>query len=259
MNSFQPLNSQDHFMVDRITYELFIQFVTVFSLSLVAVYYLLPLTEPVDEVLSIMDSVTGLVFLVDFVIRLVIAPRKAHYILTGGILDLLSGIPTFPILRLLRLPRLIVTARKIKHQTPEEVRDEARNRLAESTLLLTLFVVLLVITIGSSAVVSIESRSPNANIHTGSDAVWWAVVTMSTVGYGNYYPVTDPGRVIGALMMVVGVSVFSVLTSYIASTVISLRGKRDDEVSQLRSDIADLKQTLASNMNNDQNTPQKNG
>jgi len=250
MNSFQTLNSQDHFMVKRITYELFIQLVSVFSLSLVTVYYLLPLSGPVDEVLSIMDSIIALVFLVDFVIR------KVHYILTGGILDLLSGIPAVPLLRILRLPRLFVTVRRIKRQTPEDVRDEARARLAESTLLLTLFVVLLVITIGSSAVVSVESHSQNANILTGDDAVWWAVVTMSTVGYGDYAPVTDPGRVIGALMMVVGVSVFSVLTSYIASTVISLRGKRDDEVSQLRSDIADIRQMLTSRTNDDQKTPQ---
>ncbi len=256
MNSFQTLNSQDHFMVKRITYELFIQLVSVFSLSLVTVYYLLPLSGPVDEVLSIMDSIIALVFLVDFVIRLVVVPRKVHYILTGGILDLLSGIPAVPLLRILRLPRLFVTVRRIKRQTPKDVRDEARARLAESTLLLTLFVVLLVITIGSSAVVSVESHSQNANILTGDDAVWWAVVTMSTVGYGDYAPVTDPGRVIGALMMVVGVSVFSVLTSYIASTVISLRGKRDDEVSQLRSDIADIRQMLTSRTNDDQKTPQ---
>jgi len=243
-------------MDKRFTYELLIQLVSVFSLSLVAVYYLLPLSGPVDEVLSIMDSIIALVFLVDFVIRLVVVPRKVHYILTGGILDLLSSIPAVPLLRILRLPRLFVTVRRIKRQTPEDVRDEARARLAESTLLLTLFVVLLVITIGSSAVVSVESRSQNANILTGDDAVWWAVVTMSTVGYGDYAPVTDPGRVIGALMMVVGVSVFSVLTSYIASTVISLRGKRDDEVSQLRSDIADIRQMLTSKTNDDQNTPQ---
>ena len=243
-------------MVNHLTYELFIQLVSTLSLSIVAVYYLLPLAEPVDEVLLIMDSVTALVFLGDFFIRLLTAPRKVHYILTGGIFDLLSGIPVVPLLRLLRLPRFIITARRVKRQTPKDVRDEARARLAESTLLLTLFVVLLVMTVGSSAVVSIESRSPNANILTGNNALWWAVVTMSTVGYGDYYPVTDPGRIIGALMMVVGVSVFSVLTSYIASTVISLRGKRDDEVSQLRSDIADIRQILTSSTNDDQNTPE---
>jgi voltage-gated potassium channel len=84
---------------------------------------------------------------------------------------------------------------------------------------------------------------------------------MSTVGYGNYYPVTNPGRVVGAVMMVVGVSVFSVLMSYIAATVISFRRTRDsdNEVARLRSEIADLKQTLASNMNNDQNTPHNSG
>lgn len=243
-------------MVNRLTYELFIQLVSTFSLSIVAVYYLLPLTEPVDEVLLIMDSVTALVFLGDFFIRLLTAPRKVHYLLTGGILDLLSGIPALPILRLLRLPRVIVTNRRMKRQTPRAVRDEARAHLAGSTLLLTLLVILLVVTIGSSAIISIESRSQNANIVTGGDAVWWAVVTISTVGYGNYYPVTPLGRVVGAVMMVVGVSVFTVLTSYIATKLISSSQKSDDEVSQLRSEIADIKQMLASNMNNDQNSPQ---
>ncbi len=245
MRSYKPLNSPDYFMVKRITYELFILVVSIYSLSIVAVYYLLPLSAPVDQVLSIMDTLAALVFLGDFLFRLVNVTHKVRYFVTGGFLDLLSATPGFLVLRLFRLPRMVVTARQIKRQAPQAVQDEARARLGESTLLFTVLVVLLVVTLGAIAVVAVENRSINANIKTGEEAIWWAIVTISTVGYGDYFPVTNPGRALGALMMVVGVSLFSVLTSYIASTVISSRQGVKDELTQLRSDIADLKQLLA--------------
>jgi voltage-gated potassium channel Kch len=251
MNSYKQFNSPDNFMIKRITYELFILIVSVYSLSIVAAYYLLPLSAPVDQVLSIMDILAALVFLGDFIFRLVESPHKVHYFVTGGFLDLLSATPGFLFLRLFRLPRMVITTRQMKRQTPQAVQDEARARLGESTLLFTVLVVLLVITLGAITVVAVESRSTNANITTGEEAVWWAIVTVSTVGYGDYFPVTNPGRALGALLMVVGVSLFSVLTSYIASIVISSRQSGKDELIQLRSDIADLKQMLAASQPSD--------
>jgi hypothetical protein len=64
---------------------------------------------------------------------------------------------------------------------------------------------------------SAEANAPKANIKTASDALWWGVVTMATVGYGDQYPVTNPGRIAGVFEMTVGVGIFSVLTSFLAN------------------------------------------
>mgnify|MGYP003948636165 FL=1 len=61
-----------------------------------------------------------------------------------------------------------------------------------------------------------ENASPDANILTANDALWWSYVTIATVGYGDRYPVTDYGRLVGIAVMTVGVALFSVITSYLA-------------------------------------------
>ncbi len=135
------------------------------------------------------------------------------------------------------------------------MRVAARRRLAESTLLVVAAVGLVVITLGSIAIVLVEAPSPEANIRTGSDAVWWALVTIATVGYGDRYPVTDAGRIIGVVMIILGVSIFSVLTSFIASVFIKRstpndRGEADNELAALRAEVAALRHRLERDTDN---------
>ena len=65
-----------------------------------------------------------------------------------------------------------------------------------------------------------EDRSPDANITTGGDALWWAIVTITTVGYGDFYPVTSLGRVTGVFVMFAGVGIIGALASILASLLI---------------------------------------
>ena len=158
--------------------------------------------------------------------------------------------------------------RHLQDATPAEARQAARQRLAESTLLAVALIVIVVVTAGSILIVLIEAPVEGANIKTGSDAVWWSIVTVSTVGYGDRYPVTDAGRLIGTTMIVMGVSLFSVLTSYIATQFMArrkvsgpsetellrrdlsqqfdgLRGQSADENAALRAEVAQLRSLLA--------------
>jgi voltage-gated potassium channel len=161
-----------------------------------------------------------------------------RYLLTYGWLDLLGALPGLPALRLARVLSLAVMLRELRETTSKDVRTAARQRLAESTLLAVVLVVLLVVTIGSVLIVLIEAPVKNANIKTGEDAVWWAIVTVATVGYGDKFPVTPMGRLIGTAMIVVGVSLFSVLTSYIATQFMARRKSTGvSEVELLRQEM----------------------
>jgi voltage-gated potassium channel len=71
----------------------------------------------------------------------------------------------------------------------------------------------------------VEQGVPGANITTASDALWYTIVTISTVGYGDKFPVGDAGRIIGAGIIVIGVGIFGTFTGYLATFFLSPRKK----------------------------------
>jgi len=88
------------------------------------------------------------------------------------------------------------------------------------TILLTIF--------SSISILSVENR-PDSNIKTAEDAIWWTMTTITTVGYGDRYPVTTEGRLIGIVLMVSGVGLFGTYTAYIASLFIGEEKKENDD------------------------------
>jgi voltage-gated potassium channel len=219
----QPGADDQGAIVTRATYQLFMVLVTLLALAITVGYYLLPLPDTVDQVLYVIDSLISVILLYDFLAHVFAKRGRVRYLLTYGWLDLLGALPGLPALRLARIPSLVVMLRELRETTPKEARLAARQRLAESTLLTVVLVVLLVVTAGSILIVLIEAPVETANIQTGEDAVWWAIVTVATVGYGDKFPVTPVGRLIGTAMIVMGVSLFSVLTSYIATQFMARR------------------------------------
>ena len=84
---------------------------------------------------------------------------------------------------------------------------------------------IIVLEFGSLSMLRVEQNAPEANITTASDAIWYTIVTISTVGYGDQYPVTDAGRTIGAGIIVLGVGIFGTFTGYLANFFLSPRKK----------------------------------
>ena len=228
-------------LVRRVSYRIFIVAVTVIALALTGMYYLVPLPDDVREVLYILNYFDALILLFDVFVRFALAPRKMHYLLPWGLLDFLGSLPGIPLLRLLRLPSLVIAWRDLRRSTPRELLTAARSRLAESTLLSGIIVVLLVVGVGSMGMVWVESPVVGSNIKTGGDALWYAIVTIATVGYGDRYPVTMAGRLIGSAMILTGVGIFSVLTGYISTQFLSpARRARQHDTGALRQEMAKL-------------------
>lgn len=240
-----PIQPRTRHRVDRSTYELFILQVTLLALIVVSTKLFLPLAEEVDQVLTRVDTIICILLLLDFTVRLRHNEHKWRYLFGWGILDLLGSIPVYSWLRFLRLPRMVMQVSYLRSDTPAELLADARRNLAQSTLLAVGFFGLLIVTAGSIAIVLVEAAEPTANIQTGDDAIWWSIVTVATVGYGDTYPVTTTGRFIGVLMIVVGVGLFSVITSYISSSFVSFGSRQShDQLTSVKQELAEMRLLL---------------
>ncbi len=176
----------------------------------------------IDQVFVIMDSLLTLVFLLDLLRRLVVAQDRRRYLTKGyGWVDVIAVFPVLRILRVLRIVRMIRVMRRLGG--PLQAFKAFFSNRAAGGLLSVLLVAILVLEFGSLAILSVERGQPESNIHTASDAAWYLLVTMSTVGYGDHYPVTDAGRIIGSLIIVVGVGVFGTLTGFLANAFLAPR------------------------------------
>jgi voltage-gated potassium channel len=208
-------------------YSIFILVLTIQSLAIM-VLILLPFSGPVNDTLLVWDAVICGVFLVDFTYNLASShPRREYFISRLGWLDLIGSIPTLglfkwvALLRLARLVRLNRLARHLGHQGRRELlRDIIRNR-GQYALFLTVLLAFIVLTSASVLVLLFESPDPQANIKTGGDALWWAIVTITTVGYGDHYPVTTMGRLVAVVVMFSGIGIIGALASILASILVT--------------------------------------
>ncbi|HEX5039918.1 MAG TPA: potassium channel family protein [Candidatus Limnocylindria bacterium] len=232
-----------------IGYELFILLLSILSVVNMLFYVLGTLIfeerGPSSDVILIMDAVITPFFVFDFLYRLLTASSKRAYFFRGqGWADLLAVIPLFRIFRVFRVLRVV---RLIGARGVERLGIDLLEARASATFLLTIFMVLLVLEVSGASIYYVEGADPAANIQSASDALWWGIVTITTVGYGDQYPVTDGGRIIGVFLLISGIGLFSVLTGFIAN--IFLAPRRHPRFAEAPTDpraiIAGMRQLLA--------------
>jgi len=133
-----------------------------------------------------------------------------------GWIDLLSSIPAIPILRFGRLGRVLRILRVIKLlRSTHELGFLVFTDRAKSAVVFTSTLCFIGVVVGALLVLEFERES--GNIQTGSDAIWWAFVTVTTVGYGDFYPTTGMGRSVAACLMLFGIGLFGSLAGYLAN------------------------------------------
>ena len=151
-------------------------------------------------------------------------------------------------MKLLRIFRLVRVVRIMRRYGLRRIgRSLIRDR-AGSALLTLLFIGILVLEFGSLTILYLEKDVPGANITTASDALWYTIVTMSTVGYGDLYPVSNPGREMGTLIIVTGVGIFGTLTGFLANFFLAPQKEQPTEPAtgddQARRRLQELKELL---------------
>jgi voltage-gated potassium channel len=213
-------------------YNIFILVLTIYSLAII-VLLLLPIPQPVRDLLNVYDNVVCLIFIADFLYNLSGAhPKSAYFIGARGWLDLLGSIPSVSgltatgfqltgLFRLARLSRLARISRILRGDNRKHlIRDVVKNRGQYATFI-TILAAGIVLTVASVLILQFESGDPDANIKTGGDALWWGIVTVTTVGYGDRYPVTMLGRATAFAVMLAGVGIIGALASILASVLVT--------------------------------------
>lgn len=194
-------------------------------MGILVVVWLLAGAEPRGPALEFVADVITVIFALEFAVRFLSAFEhrayfRAHWIDAVTLLPFLRG---FRLLRLLRLLRLVRATRGLASAV------SVLEYLAGDLTIRMLFTLWFSVTVIASLLFYIAESGHNDNVNSIFDAGWWALVTATTVGYGDVYPVTIAGRVAGIVMMLVGIATFSALAGLIGS---ALQRQRADALAR---------------------------
>jgi voltage-gated potassium channel len=209
-------------------YEIFISILSILSIVNVVLIFAYADDQNVQEIFAFMNALLGVIFFFDFIYRISSTPAKGTYFFHQfGWADLLSSIPIVQlrIVKFFRVFSLIRFNRLVRAHGLDIIRNKLIKDRAGSSLLSLLLLGILVLEFGSLEILSVEQQVANANIKTASDAMWYTLLTIATVGYGDRYPTSDPGRIVGALIIVIGVGIFGTFTGYLAKIFVSPSGR----------------------------------
>lgn len=219
-------------------YELFMLALSIWALTLLGSQTFFHLDQQTSSILELADNFVCLLFLADFAYNLAKAPNRMRYMLTWGWVDLLSSIPTVDALRVGRAARVVRVLRVLRAlKSVRAVAQFVVARRGESAPLAVALLALLMIVFSSIAVLHFEVPA-GGNITSAEDAMWWAITTMTTVGYGDRYPITSEGRMVAVFLMCVGVGVVGTISGLLAAWFLAPTAKDAD------TDLAEIKATL---------------
>ncbi|MGR6832413.1 potassium channel family protein [Aliivibrio wodanis] len=187
-------------------------------LSLIVISSLLfvPLDHASRTMLITLDTIICALFLFQLSLDLFRSKHRLQYLKEHWI-DFVASIPIIEPIRYARIFHILRIFRLLR--SSQSVLKQIQSNRKEATIASILVLMVTLISLGSVFMLMFEGSNPDANIHTAGDAIWWAFVTISTVGYGDHYPVTVAGKVLAVLIILSGVGIFGMISGLITSII----------------------------------------
>jgi len=215
-------------------FDITIQILIILSLISFSLETLPNLSEQIYSIFNTIETVIVMIFSIEYVLRILVAEKRLAYIFSFyGLIDLLAILPfylstnislqTLRILRLLRLFRIL----KLTRYNAAINRISKAIYLAKEELVLFTVITLMLLYISAVGIYHFEHAAQPDNFKSIFDSLWWAVATLTTVGYGDVYPITIAGRIFTFLILMLGLGVVAVPTGIIASALASVRKSED--------------------------------
>ncbi|PSU05911.1 capsular biosynthesis protein [Photobacterium gaetbulicola] len=186
------------------------------SLTIVTTMIFLPKQSNGYRLLLGIDTFICLVFWCQLLADFFRSREKVQYLKTHW-LDFIASIPIIEQIRFARLLQIFRVIRLIRssHQILSQIRSNRREATVASIFLL----LTVLVSVGSALMLILEGNVPESNIKDASDALWWVFVTISTVGYGDHYPVTLLGKVLAAVIIICGVGLFGMVAGLVSAII----------------------------------------
>ncbi|GKT11530.1 MAG: voltage-gated potassium channel [Thiomicrorhabdus sp.] len=218
-------------------FDIFIQILIIISLIAFSIETLPDLSPELYRLLRGIEIFVVVVFTIEYILRIVLTDKKLTYIFSFyGLIDLLSILPFYltttvslqalKMLRLLRLLRIL----KLVRYNQALVRISRAIYLVKEELMLFSIVTLMLLYLSAMGIYHFEHVAQPENFRSIFDSLWWSVVTLTTVGYGDIYPVTDGGRIFTFFMLMLGLGIVAIPTGIIASALSSVRNSEEHEM-----------------------------
>lgn len=223
-------------------FHLFINILIVVAVVLVVWEVLAPLTPEQKRVFHTLDQAILAIFLIEYLGRLWVirgwlptcvklSPlRKVQYFLISrlrfmlspwGFIDFLALLPLFPFLRSLRILRLLRLLRSVQFFRYASPLRALSTAFRDNALLFTVAMGFVIASIVLSALMFfLAEKNVNDKVNTLGDTLWWSIVTVSTVGFGDITPVTGGGKIVGAFLMLSGMFIIAMFAGVISSTLV---------------------------------------
>ena len=217
-------------------FDIVIQFLIILSLISFSIETLPDLDQKTRLMLKYFEAATVLIFTLEYLLRLIVSDRKLQFIFSFyGVIDLLAILPFYITrsvdlrsIRILRLFRLIRTLKLLRFSEAVQ-RFRKAFEIVKEELILFLFAAALLLFITAVGIYYFENSAQPEHFKSVFHSMWWAIITLTTVGYGDFYPVTTGGKIFTSLILIIGLGIIAVPTGLIASALTkSIENEKSD-------------------------------
>jgi voltage-gated potassium channel len=215
-----------------VVFDLLVQFFIVISIIVFTLETIPTLSTEFIEVLSKLEVFIIALFCCEYILRFIVAKKKTKLVFSfWGIVDLLAILPFFLLsfdlimiraLRLLRLFRIL----KLGRYSSSMSRIMSALKIAKEDLVLSLMAALIMLLVASFGIYQFENTAQPDKFSSVFDSLWWALATLTTVGYGDVYPITAGGKIFTGFILVIGLGVVAVPAGIIASALTEARNEK---------------------------------